>query len=74
MEHIDLSYNHRARAEENIEALQILRAQLRQAEANDQYSKARKLRRSINQYLEEGLYLNHSFCGGCLNVLHNCNC
>jgi len=74
MERIDLSFNHQARAEENIETLRYLRSQLQLAEQNGRYSKARKLRREINQALEEGLYLTHSFCGGCLNVLHNCHC
>ena len=74
MEKIDLSYNHRERAEENIDALRNLRLALIEAERDGRYAKAKKLRREINAHLEEGLYLNHSFCGSCLNVLHRCRC
>lgn len=74
MEKIDFSYSHKARMEENLDAQRLLRRQLQQAEAEGKYSKAKKLRRQINYYQEEGLYLTHSFCGGCLNVLHNCHC
>jgi len=74
MERIDLSYNHRAREAENREALTNLRLDLIDAEMNGRYSKAKKLRREINQLLEEGIYLTHSWCLGCDNVLHNCKC
>jgi hypothetical protein len=74
MEKIDFSFNHKARDEENRDCLLTLRLQLQTAEQMGRYSKARKIRREINQLLEEGLYLTHSFCGGCLNVLHNCKC
>lgn len=74
MERIDLSFNHRSRAEENIDTLHNLRLELIDAERTDRYSKAKKLRREINHLLEEGLYLTHSFCGSCQNVLHRCHC
>ena len=74
MDRIELSNAHRTRMNENIDSLRFLRLQLSTAEQMGRYSKAKKLRREINQLLEEGLYLTHSFCGGCLNVLHNCHC
>ena len=73
-EKIETSYNHNARQKENLETLRFLRSELDWAERNGRYSKARKLRRLINQELEVGLYLTHSWCYGCNNVLHNCQC
>lgn len=71
---VDVSYNHRQADEDNRKALTSLRLQLIQAEGEGKYSKARKLRRAINKELEQGLYLTHSWCYGCQNVLHNCQC
>jgi hypothetical protein len=74
MEKIDISYNHREADRENNLNLTYLRLELIAAERDGRYSKAKKLRRTINQALEQGLYLTHSWCQGCNNVLHNCNC
>lgn len=74
MERIPLSNNHKKMQARLDESLQELRLALIQAEREGRYSKAKKIRRSINLRLEIGLYLNHSWCGGCHNVLHNCTC
>lgn len=72
--HIELSNNHQQRQKDNLEMLHFLRQELILAEQQDRWSKARKLRRLINQELEVGLYLTHSWCGGCYNVLSLCTC
>lgn len=66
--------NHAQRLADNTEDLRILRNQLSQAEREGKYSKSKKLRRAINEHLEVELYIRHSWCGGCKNVLHNCRC
>lgn len=71
---IDDSYNHRLNQQVNIMALKNLREDLIQAEADGRYSKARKIRREISQYLEANLALSATWCRGCLNYLHNCKC
>ena len=74
MDRIDDSYNHKARIAENQDDMTHLRLQLISAEAHDRYSAAKRIRRELNRLLEESLYLTHSWCLGCNNVLHNCQC
>lgn len=74
LERIVPSYNHKQREVDNLEALQFLRDELQLAETEGRYAKARKIRRLINQELEVNLYLRRSWCYGCDNVLHNCQC
>jgi hypothetical protein len=75
LDHLDYeSSNHRANDLRNAEELRFLRIQLSIAEREGKYSRARKLRRAINQHLEIGLYIRNSWCYGCNNVLHNCQC
>lgn len=71
---IEPSYNHKERDASNHRILTRLRLELIQAEREGKHSKAKKVRRAINHMLEEGIYLTHSFCLGCNNVLHNCQC
>jgi hypothetical protein len=74
MERIDFSNNHNERLAEVGRLLEILRRELNLAQRDGRRSKEKKLRRMINQELEVELYLRHSWCGGCHNVLHNCTC
>lgn len=74
MERITPPDQHLPTDAENNDALRNLRLQLIEAERGGKYSKAKKLRRAINQRLEVGLYLTHSWCQTCQNVLHNCTC
>lgn len=66
--------NYNAAMEEVSRTLRFLRRELLLAEEHRKWSKARKMRRWINEQLEIELYLRHSWCGGCRNVLHNCTC
>ena len=68
------SNNHRQNDLDNGRDLQFYQGELIKAEREGRYSKARKLRRLINQCLEVNLYLRSSWCGGCMNYLHNCKC
>jgi len=74
LDRIASSMNHRQRLAEVQETLHYLRLELCRAEREGRYSKAKKIRRAINGELEVELYLRHSWCGGCKNVLHNCIC
>lgn len=71
---IELSNNHKAHLRANTNQLAELRQALIWAERDGRYSAAKKLRRAINQHLEQELYLSHSWCGSCHQVLHNCQC
>src|SRR4051812_11652482 len=73
-EKIDDSYNHRLNNDLNFETLSHLRQELIYAETNGRDSKAKKIRRQINQLLEEGLALQATWCGTCKQVLHRCRC
>ena len=44
------------------------------ATANGATSKARKAQRQLNQATEARLAIRVSWCQGCLNYLHNCQC
>jgi hypothetical protein len=70
------SFNHRLESDLNIESLQRLRRELQAAEdrLGPTASKTKKLRREINRQLEQGLYLQGTWCRGCLRVLHLCRC
>ena len=74
LERIEVTDNHNQWLADIQKMLYNLRRELVIAEANGRYSKAKKLRRFINQQLEAELYIRHSWCGGCKNVLHNCTC
>jgi hypothetical protein len=74
LERIAPSNNHNQRLAEVGENLELLRRELHISEAMGKRSKAKKIRRLINQELEVELYLRHSWCGGCHNVLHRCIC
>lgn len=74
LENLEPSNNHNQGLLDIGRMLHFLRRELVIAEVNGKYSKAKKLRRAINQQLEAELYIRHSWCGGCQNVLHNCIC
>lgn len=74
LDRIDPSYNHNQREAENLETLRYLREELNRAEAEGRHSRSKKIRRYINQELEVGLYIRNSWCYGCNNVRHNCQC
>jgi hypothetical protein len=59
---------------DNSRRQQVLTAELQRAEREGKYSKAKKMRRLLNQALEEALWLRSTWCQTCLNVLHNCKC
>lgn len=73
---MDESYNHRLENDLNYNSLQHLRRELQATE--DQLgassSKAKKIRREINRQLEQGLFIQATWCQGCLRVLHLCRC
>jgi len=71
---VEPSINHRQEDLDNSRMLRNLQDQLINAERMGRYSKARKLRRQINRCLEVNLYLRSSWCGGCMNYMHNCHC
>ena len=71
-DNVEPSYNHRGNDELNL--LTRLRKELNAAEAAGRYSAAKKLRRKISQAQEDQLGITHSWCGGCINYLHNCTC
>lgn len=73
-DHLEESHNHRLASDLNLAALTRLRRELREAEAMGAYSKAKKLRREINKQLEQGLYIQGTWCPGCNNYLHRCQC
>jgi hypothetical protein len=74
LDKLETSYNHNQRLQQVQDNLRFLRDELSQAEREGRWAKARKARRYINQELEVELWLRSSWCYGCLNVLHNCNC
>jgi len=59
---------------DNSRRQQYFTAELQRAEREGKYSKAKKMRRLLNQALEEALWLRSTWCQSCLNVLHNCKC
>lgn len=59
---------------ENSRLQQFLTGELQQAEREGKYSKSKKIRRALNQALEEALWYHASWCQTCNNVLHNCIC
>lgn len=71
---IEFSNNHKLNAEMNLESLHDLRLQLVAAEKAGKHSKSKKIRREINRIMENQLYIEYSWCGGCLNYLHQCQC
>jgi hypothetical protein len=71
---LDRSENHNFNSQLNLIELQNLRRELNAAEARGAHSKVKKLRREINRQLEQGLYIQGTFCGTCANVLHRCRC
>lgn len=75
-EKVQPSYNHRFENDMNLNTLQRLRRDLWEAEEvnGPQSSKARKIRRLINQELEQGLAIQTTWCGSCKQVLHRCRC
>lgn len=75
-ERVHESYNHRFENDMNLNTLQHLRRDLMEAEEvnGPHSSKARKIRRLINQELEQGLMIQATWCGGCRLVLHLCRC
>jgi hypothetical protein len=74
LEKIPESTNLREQILENAEELRWLRIEMVRAENDGRRSAAKKLRRQINQELEAQLYLHSSWCLGCNNVAHNCQC
>jgi hypothetical protein len=73
-DHVEPSNNHRQADLDNSRDLQFYQAELQRAEREGRWSRARKMRRIINQCLEINLYLRSSWCGGCMNYMHNCQC
>lgn len=73
-DHLDPSNNHRFESQLNVQSLAQLRTELRLAEERRALSKAKKVRRQINQQLEQGLLIQATWCGGCGNYLHRCRC
>jgi hypothetical protein len=73
-EQIQPSNNHRQANADNLRRLEFLRQELEEAERGGKYSKAKRMRRELNKELEVGLYLTHSWCGGCHRYLHLCKC
>ena len=71
---IEFSNNHRLNVELNNLMLSQLRTELLHAERDSRHSKAKKLRREINRITEDSLAIQATWCGGCLNYLHNCRC
>jgi hypothetical protein len=71
---LEPSNNHRQEIINITDDLRNLTRLLRQKEQEGRWSKARKIRREINRLHEAELYITHSWCGGCKNYLHNCQC